>query len=104
MTIQTSEILQKVSQELHLAEDELMIEGMKAILERKLLELNTQIVDITTRYKVTSVVDMEQQYEQGTLQEADSWDDFQRLDHLEYRRDQLLQLLNSIQQTAVSLN
>ncbi len=62
MTTQTSKILQKVSQELHLAEDELMIEGMKAILERKLLELNMQIVDITTRYKVTSVMEMEHRY------------------------------------------
>lgn len=104
MTVQTSEILHKVSQELHLAEDEVMIEGMKAIVERKLLELNTQIFEISNRYQVTSVVEMEKQYEQGILKEADSWDDFQRLDHLEYRRDQLMQLLNVIQQTAISFN
>jgi len=97
-------MLYKVSQELNLAEDELMIEGMKAIVERKLLGLNTQIFEITNRHRVTSVVEMEEQYARGILKEADSWDDFQRLDHLEYRRDQLLQLLNTIQQTAISLN
>ena len=90
MTSQTSQILYKVSQELHLAEDELMIAGMKAVVERTLLELNTQIFEITNRYQVSSVEEMEAQYERGQLKEADSWDDFQRLDHLEYRRDQLL--------------
>ena len=31
-------------------------------------------------------------YENGTLKEVNSWDDFQKLDHLEYQRDQLLHL------------
>lgn len=60
------------------------------MMSKELLELNTQIFEITNRYQVASVEEMEAQYERGQLKEADSWDDFQRLDHLEYRRDQLL--------------
>ncbi len=60
------------------------------LVSKELMELNTQIFEITNRYQVASVEEMEAQYELGQLKEADSWDDFQRLDHLEYRRDQLL--------------
>ena len=60
------------------------------MVSKELLELNTQIFEITNRYQVASVEEMEALYERGQLKEADSWDDFQRLDHLEYRRDQLL--------------
>jgi hypothetical protein len=39
---------------------------------------------------------MEGRYREGTLEEADSWRDLQRLDHLEYKRDCLLQLLETV--------
>jgi len=31
-------------------------------------------------------------YRDGSLEEADTWRDLQRLDHLEYKRDRLLKL------------
>jgi hypothetical protein len=39
---------------------------------------------------------MDTRYQEGTLEEANSWRDLQRLDHLEYKRDQLLQLLQVV--------
>jgi hypothetical protein len=39
---------------------------------------------------------MEARYQDGTLEEADSWRDLQRLDHLEHKRDRLLQLLQTV--------
>jgi len=39
---------------------------------------------------------MEARYRDGTLEEADSWRDLQRLDHLEYTRDRLVQLLEAV--------
>jgi hypothetical protein len=38
---------------------------------------------------------MEARYQNGTLEEADSWRDLQRLDHLDMR-DRLLQLLEVV--------
>ena len=43
-----------------------------------------------------SVEEMEARYQDGSLEEADSWRDLQRLDRLEYRRDRLQHLLGSI--------
>ena len=42
------------------------------------------------------MIEAEARYRDGTLEEADSWRDLQRLDHLEYRRDRLLQLLEAV--------
>ncbi len=39
---------------------------------------------------------MEARYREGALEEADSWRDLQRLDHLEYKRDRLLQLIEAV--------
>jgi hypothetical protein len=39
---------------------------------------------------------MEARYRDGTLEEADTWRDLQRLDHLEYKRDRLLKLLEAL--------
>ncbi|MFH1926576.1 MAG: hypothetical protein ABIK79_00175 [Chloroflexota bacterium] len=44
----------------------------------------------------SSVEGMEARYRQGTLEEADSWQDLQRLDHLDYKRDRLLQLIEAV--------
>jgi hypothetical protein len=39
---------------------------------------------------------MEARYRDGTLEEADTWRDLQRLDHLECKRDRLLKLLEAL--------
>ncbi|MFH1926577.1 MAG: hypothetical protein ABIK79_00180 [Chloroflexota bacterium] len=66
------------------------------MLERQLREVKVCIFEITGRYGVSSVEEMEARYRQGTLEEADSWQDLQRLDHLEYKRDRLLQLIDAV--------
>jgi hypothetical protein len=39
---------------------------------------------------------MEAPYREGTLKEAASWRDLQRFDHLEHKRDCVLQLLEVV--------
>jgi hypothetical protein len=46
---------------------------------------------------VTGAEALQARYEDGSLPEADSWRDLQRLDHLEYKRDRLRQLLDQVQ-------
>ncbi len=45
---------------------------------------------------MSGVEDMETRYKNGTIEEAESWRDLQRLDHLEYRRDRLIALLETV--------
>jgi hypothetical protein len=96
MDVKVRKILTEATQMLALDEDQLLVDGVAVLLEQKLLQVNAQILEITTRYNVSSVEEMDQRYQDGTLSEIGSWKDFQRLDHLEYDRDQVHQLLDRI--------
>jgi hypothetical protein len=85
-----------VARELHIPEDDVLRQGLRALLETELRAVKAQIFEITGLYGVSSAQDMESRYRQGTLEEADSWRDLQRLDHLEYKRDRLLGLLEAV--------
>lgn len=96
MAIHASGILSKVARELGVSEEDLLKQGLRSFLERHLREVRAEIFEINGRYGVSSVEEMEALYREGTLEEANSWRDLQRLDHLEHKRDQLLKLLEVV--------
>jgi hypothetical protein len=94
--MQGTEMLSTVARALHLSEEEVLKQGLRSFLEHQLREVRAEIFAINGRHGVSSVEEMEARYRDGTLEEADSWRDLQRLDHLEYKRDSLLQLLEVV--------
>jgi hypothetical protein len=70
--------------------------GLRSFLEGQLREVKAEIFAITGRYGVANVEQMEQRYRDGTLEEAATWRDLERLDHLEDKQDRLLQLLEAV--------
>jgi hypothetical protein len=96
MPTQSAQILSAVARELSISEDDLLKQGLRSFLERQLRKVKAEIFEISGRYGVSSVTEMEARYRDGTLEEADSWRDLQRLDHLEHKRDSLLQLLEVV--------
>lgn len=96
MTVQTINILSKVAEELQIPEKDLILKGLYSYLERQLRAVQAEIFEITSRHNVSNVEDMDERYRKGTLEEADSWRDLQRLDHLEYKRDRLQKYLESL--------
>jgi hypothetical protein len=93
MATQASILLNTVAHELNMPEEELLREGVRSFLARRLRAVKADILAIHGRYGVKSVEEMEARYMDGTLEEADSWRDLQQLDHLEYERDRLQKLL-----------
>ncbi|HJY81376.1 MAG TPA: hypothetical protein VKK81_09865 [Candidatus Binatia bacterium] len=81
MALQTNKMLSTVARELHVSEEDLMKQELRSVLERQLREVKAGIFEINGRYGVSSVEEMEVRYQDGTLKEADSWRDLQRLDH-----------------------
>jgi len=90
MTLQVNATLSTVARELQVSEEDLVKQGLRSVLERQLREVKAEIFAIHGRYGVSSVEEMEAPYQDGSLEEADSWRDLQHLDHLEYKRDRLL--------------
>ncbi len=96
MVVEVSPLLSTVAQELQLSEADLVRHGMRALVERQLLQVNAQVLEISGRYHVSSIVEMETRYQDGTLEEGESWRDFQKLDHLEFERDRLRALFEAL--------
>lgn len=88
--------LDRVAHELNLREDELIVQAIHTLLQRNLHQIESQIFEIKGQYGVGSVEEMDERYRDGSLDEHSSWRDFQRLDHLEYKRDRLVELLKQL--------
>jgi len=85
--------LESLAEKLNLSKDEMLREGLKYFLERKLREIKTEIYKIRTRYGVSSVEEFEDLYKKGELDEKDTWQELQKLDHLEFKKDELEKVL-----------
>ena len=96
MPVQGIAMLSTVARELHISEEELLKQGLRRVLEHQLRAVKAESFEISSRYGVSNVAAMEARYRDGTLEEADSWRDLQRLDHLEYRCERLVQLLEAV--------
>lgn len=96
MTVPTINILSEVAEELQISEKDLVLKGLYSYLERRLRTVQAEIFEMTSRYHVSSVEEMEERYRKGSLEEADSWQDLQRLDHLEYKRERFQKYLESL--------
>jgi molybdopterin-biosynthesis enzyme MoeA-like protein len=94
--LQVQTVIKTTAEELGLSQDDLVLQGLRQFLERQLRETQAQIFQITGSYNVRGVEEMENRYRSGELEEATSWRDLQRLDHLEYKRDRLLKLLENL--------
>ncbi len=86
----------RIAQDLGLSEDDLLKQGLRSYLMRQVRKANSELFEICGKYAVRNVNEMEQRYQDGSLKESNSWKDLQRLDHLEYKRDQLLDLLEAV--------
>jgi len=96
-TRRTEKIIGEIAEELKFPKEVVLEESLSAFLEKKLREVRARIFQISGKYGVSSVREMEERYKQGTLKEEGTWQDFQRLDHLEYKRDRLIQLLKELE-------
>ena len=96
MTPQTVLALNTVSEALHIPEDELLRKGLRAYLKQQLRAVKADIFEIYGRYQISNVAEMEDRYRDGVLDEAGTWRDFQRLDHLEYQREHLQTLIENV--------
>lgn len=87
--------LDALAEKLNLSKEEMLRESLKFFLERKLREIKTEIFKIRTKYGVSSVKEFEELYKKGKIEEKDTWRELQRLDHLEFKKDELEKVLRT---------
>jgi len=91
------QIIQTLSAEYHLSEDTIIQESLKVFLQKKLREIKTEIYKIYGKYQVSSVEALESCFENGTIEEKEALDDYHALDHLEFKRDEIIKILQGLQ-------
>jgi len=88
--------IDSLSKTLGISKNEILREGLSSFLEKKLKEIKLEIFEIKSKYNVNSTLEFEKLYQKGLLEEKDSWKDFQRLDHLEFKKIQIENFLKEI--------
>ena len=90
------EKIENIAEKLNLSSEEILNQSLKTFLEKKLRELKIEIYQIHSKYGISSVEELEKKYKTGEIEEKDSWQDLQTLDHLEYKRDEIDRALREI--------
>lgn len=67
MVVEVTPLLGAVAQEFQLSEADLVCQSVRAFVERQLLQVNAQVLEIAGRYRVSSVAEMDARYQSGAL-------------------------------------
>lgn len=97
MNLVAMQTIQTISTEFRLSQDAIIQESLKVFLEKKLREIKAEIFKIYGKYSVTSVEALESCFENGIVEEKDAIDDYHKLDHLEFKRDEIKRFLQELQ-------
>ena len=75
---------------------ELLRQSLIAFIWQNLQVVKTEIYNIQKRYNIENPIEFEKLYENGTVEEKDSWKDYQHFDHLFYRQEILETFLKQL--------
>ena len=89
----TDKTLDVLAKEFSLSRDVLIKESLKVFLERKLREIKTEVFRLKGKYRVSSVKELQELDKKEEIEEKDSWRDYQKLDHLEYKKAEIEKLI-----------
>jgi len=92
------EVIDEVASALKMDRDILARSSIKAFLEKELRCIEAEIFEIWAKHGVNSIFDLDDKLKKGGVREEDVLDDFQELDYLESRRDELLAAMKSLPQ------
>lgn len=93
---QTENTIKKISTHFNLTQEAILRESMIALLEKKLREVQTNVLEIHGKYKIQSIYEFENLYKTGKIEESISYQDYQNLDHLEYKKEIIEGLLKEL--------
>src|SRR5690606_18679342 len=95
---QIMEIIDEVASALKMDRDILVRASIKAFLEKELRCIEAEIFEIGRKHGVRSILELDDKLKKGEVREEDILEDFQELDYLESRRDELLAAMKNLPQ------
>ena len=89
-------LIDHITEDLNIPYNSFLQLSTKVFLEKQLKEIQTQIYEIAVKYKVKSIFEFEKKYKTGTLDEFETFPDYKELDRLEYKKERIQKMLNSL--------
>lgn len=96
MNTNTQKIIRNIAKDFNLPYDLFLQESSQLYLEKKLKKIRIDIWEIASKYGVSSISEFENLYKQGKIEESQTFDDYKRLDRLEYEKEKIEKLLQQI--------
>lgn len=91
------EVIDEVASALKMDRDTLAKASIKAFLDRELRCIEAEIYEIGAKHGAKSIFELDDKLKRGEVREEDILEDFQELDYLEARRDDLLAAMKKLQ-------
>ncbi len=91
-----STVLHKISKEIGIKEDELVITGIRAYIKSELGKIEAQLHSLYHKYGIKSTADLERAIEKGTVVESDVFEDLTKIDYLEAKKNKLQELIRTV--------
>jgi len=88
--------IENIEEILGMKKEEMMREGLIALLEKRYRELRAEILTIYLKYKVSSLEEMDEKIIKGELSETETFDDFTKLDYLESEAEKIKEALKNL--------
>lgn len=92
-------LVDQVAERLDIDADQLLRASLDSFLSAQLRRIETEIASLQIKYGVQTAQEIDERYREGTLPEEGTWEDYFRLDHLEYRRRKLKEALSSLHES-----
>ncbi|MBI4670201.1 MAG: hypothetical protein HY741_00845 [Chloroflexi bacterium] len=99
MTQVQAKIIDQVAERLEIDSDELVRSSLENYLRAQLRRVEADMESLRQKYAVQSAKEMDARYSEGTLPEEGTWEDYFRLDHVEYRRRKLIEALGIVHES-----
>jgi len=96
MSTNTQEVIKNIAKDFDLPYDLFLQESSQLYLEKKIKKIRIEILEIAGKYGVSTISDFENLYKQGKIDESNTFDDYKRLDRLEYEKEKIEKLLKQI--------
>jgi ABC-type phosphate/phosphonate transport system ATPase subunit len=88
--------ISEIAQELETSPDMFLSQAVESFLQKELRKVQAEIYHLCGQYEVSKSSDIDEKYRKGELKEENSWEDYFKLDHLEYRRQRILSAMEKL--------
>ena len=89
-------LIQEIAKKLNITPQDLQRESLKLYLTKKLSVIESELHELSIKYGLKTVAELDRLAKQGKLQEDTSFEDYFKFDNIEAEREKILEILGNL--------